>query len=143
MANRFQSRSCNRLSCGAKPQDENLAPNCAYLRRLQAIDFALADLILYLNAYPNSAEALAYYHELREERKQLLSLKKSSRVLHPSSSNLMIANGMQTLRATDISFGFGTRRLLMPITVTSTSRYFRTALLLHPTQVRTVTVRFV
>ena len=73
MANRFQSRNCNRLSCGAKPQEENLAPNCAYLRRLQAIDFALADLILYLNAYPHSAEALAYYHELREERKQLLS----------------------------------------------------------------------
>lgn len=46
--------------------------SCTYLRRLQAIDFALADLILYLNAYPNSSEALAYFYQLKEERQQLM-----------------------------------------------------------------------
>ena len=42
-------------------------------RRLQAIDFSLADTILYLDAYPTSKEALAYYHKLLAARAELLS----------------------------------------------------------------------
>lgn len=41
-------------------------------QRLQMIDFALVDLVLYLDAYPHSAKALAYYATLREEREALL-----------------------------------------------------------------------
>lgn len=72
MVNRFQGRSGGRLACGTQPPVDH-GGNCAYLRRLQAIDFALADLILYLNAYPSSAEALAYFYQLKEERRQLMS----------------------------------------------------------------------
>lgn len=39
--------------------------------KLRAVDFALVELTLYLDAYPDCAEALAYYHRLREERTRL------------------------------------------------------------------------
>ncbi len=38
------------------------------LTELREVDFALAELVLYLNAYPHTPEALAYYHKLRERR---------------------------------------------------------------------------
>ena len=44
----------------------------AWMRRLQMIDFALADTVLYLDAYPECKQALAYYRKLIEEREQLL-----------------------------------------------------------------------
>ena len=43
------------------------------LRDLQAIDFSMVDTILYLDAYPESQEALEYYHKLHEERHRLLA----------------------------------------------------------------------
>ena len=42
-------------------------------RRLQAIDFALQDTILYLDAYPDNAEALEYYHSLLGARAGILA----------------------------------------------------------------------
>ena len=44
---------------------------CALQNRLRAIDFALVETTLYLDAYPDSCEALAYYHKLLEERESL------------------------------------------------------------------------
>ena len=38
------------------------------LAKLQAIDFSLADTVLYLDAYPNCKKALEYYHKLLAER---------------------------------------------------------------------------
>ena len=43
------------------------------LAELRQVDFALAELVLYLDAYPNTSEALAYYHALIEEREKLLA----------------------------------------------------------------------
>ena len=43
------------------------------LRELQAIDFSMVETVLYLDAYPESSEALAHYHKLHEERQRLLS----------------------------------------------------------------------
>lgn len=40
---------------------------CAMLRKLQEISFSLVDTSLYLDVYPNCAEALAYYDELGEK----------------------------------------------------------------------------
>lgn len=40
-------------------------------RRLQEVNFALYDTILYLDAYPNCRKALAHYHSLLELKKQL------------------------------------------------------------------------
>lgn len=48
------------------------------LRDLQAIDFSLVELGLYLDAYPDSQEALAYYRKLLEERDRLLAERQAS-----------------------------------------------------------------
>ena len=42
------------------------------LHRLQALDFSIYDTVLYLDAYPNSADALAYYKKLVAERDSLI-----------------------------------------------------------------------
>ena len=51
------SRSCENSECRKLSQ------------RLQKIDFAIIDTVLYLDAYPNCAKALNYYHKLIQERK--------------------------------------------------------------------------
>ena len=43
----------------------------ATLRRLQKLDFSIVDTVLYLDAYPECREALAYYHKLLSERDAL------------------------------------------------------------------------
>lgn len=42
------------------------------LETLRAIDFAIQETVLYLDAYPNHPEALAYYHALTEQRAKVL-----------------------------------------------------------------------
>ncbi|MGI6166969.1 MAG: spore coat protein CotJB [Eubacteriales bacterium] len=47
--------------------------NCHELKKkLAAIEFAIIETVLYLDAYPDSAPALEYYHKLREQREMLL-----------------------------------------------------------------------
>jgi spore coat protein JB len=60
--NRMQrnQQSCNNGDCKER------------LALLRAIDFAIQETVLYLDAYPNCAEALAYYHKLIEERRQVM-----------------------------------------------------------------------
>ena len=43
----------------------------ALLRRLQVLDFSIVDTVLYLDAYPHCAQALAHYHSLVSERDAL------------------------------------------------------------------------
>ncbi|MBE6584562.1 MAG: spore coat protein CotJB [Ruminococcaceae bacterium] len=43
------------------------------LRKIQEIDFSLYEVVLYLDAYPNCAEALNYYHSLLDTRAVLVS----------------------------------------------------------------------
>ena len=38
---------------------------------LRALDFAIQETVLYLDAYPDSHEALEYYHRLIEQREQV------------------------------------------------------------------------
>ena len=45
---------------------------CERMEKLRKIEFAIVDVGHYLNAYPDSECALAYYHKLIEERKCLL-----------------------------------------------------------------------
>jgi len=46
--------------------------NCrALLRKIQEIDFAMVETALFLNAYPDNCEALAYYHELKKKNDAL------------------------------------------------------------------------
>ena len=48
------------------------APSCQKLKKkLQTIDFAIVETVLYLDAYPNCRAALDYYHKLIAERESL------------------------------------------------------------------------
>lgn len=44
------------------------------IHELQLIDFSMIDTILYLDAYPCSAEALDYYHKLRCEKNKIQAM---------------------------------------------------------------------
>ena len=46
--------------------------NRSTLRKLQTIDFAIDETVLYLNAYPECSVALSYYHKLVNERQKLI-----------------------------------------------------------------------
>lgn len=61
--NRMQQN--NRQQCNGNPCKERLA-------LLRAVDFAIQETVLYLDAYPNCKEALEYYHKLIEERRQIM-----------------------------------------------------------------------
>ncbi len=43
------------------------------LQRLRALDFAIQDTVLYLDAYPDCKAALDYYHQLVAQRKESLA----------------------------------------------------------------------
>lgn len=50
--------------------------NCngnSLLKRLQEVEFALYELTLYLDAYPESKEALMHYHSLLDARQTLVA----------------------------------------------------------------------
>ena len=48
------------------------AQDTALLRKIQEIDFSIYEIVLYLDAYPDCAEALNYYHTLLEMRQTLV-----------------------------------------------------------------------
>ena len=48
------------------------------MRKLRAVDFALVETTLFLDAYPDNAEALAYYHELKKMHEELSTVYNSS-----------------------------------------------------------------
>lgn len=68
--------SCNRCVSPMTRMQRPTVPTCdcnAWRHRLQVLDFALVDLVLYLDAYPECSEALEYYRTLQEERDALLA----------------------------------------------------------------------
>ncbi len=42
------------------------------MERLKEVEFSLIDTVLYLDAYPYSCEALAYYNKLKAEREEMI-----------------------------------------------------------------------
>lgn len=60
--------SCN-LGCGCG----NNAGGAALLQKIQEIDFSIYETVLYLDAYPECREALAYYHDLLARRAVLVA----------------------------------------------------------------------
>ena len=86
MAERFHQRSMtrNHVSAPSPRSDSGNACNACQngssgngacktlLRRLQALDFSIVDIVLYLDAYPDSSEAMAYYTKLTAERNELI-----------------------------------------------------------------------
>lgn len=45
--------------------------NNQLLQKLRMIDFSIYETVLFLDAYPDNAEALAYYHKLLDQRDML------------------------------------------------------------------------
>ncbi len=41
------------------------------MKMLRALDFAIQETVLYLDAYPENRQALQYYHQLMEKRREL------------------------------------------------------------------------
>ncbi len=63
------------LAMMKQPMSRNSAPQvscCELKKKLQALDFAINDTVLYLDAYPDCSQALDYYHKLVEERCRVL-----------------------------------------------------------------------
>ncbi|MBQ8140158.1 MAG: spore coat protein CotJB [Clostridia bacterium] len=57
-----RNSSNNGISCS---NSKNL------MKRLQMVDFAITETVLYLDAYPDSKSALNHYHQLLAERNKL------------------------------------------------------------------------
>ena len=67
-----------RPACGCARRQNACEPpcrgNCNTIKKeLQAVCFALDEVILYLDAYPHDREALCYYHELVAEKTRLVA----------------------------------------------------------------------
>ena len=80
MVNRMNNR-IQRVNCQGSqmmPRKEVGNVSCSkeikqLFGRLQAVDFALVDTILYLDVYPHCHKAMSYYRELLGEREKLLA----------------------------------------------------------------------
>lgn len=64
-----------------KSESGNGCPGCnrcretdctVLMRRIRAVDFAIQETVLYLDAYPCDRKALEYYHKLKETRGELV-----------------------------------------------------------------------
>lgn len=70
----FYNGNDNDMNNGVKPQIPSIPNNVkAMQKRLQKISFALVEVVLYLDAYPNCERAKKYYKELSDERHTLIS----------------------------------------------------------------------
>lgn len=63
--------SANRQGGVRRENNCNSGERGALMKKLQMIDFAITETVLYLDAYPDSKPALAYYHKLVSERERL------------------------------------------------------------------------
>ena len=72
-----ECRACPFSRCSRGGGDAQMR---ARMRRLQIIDFALQELILYLDMYPDCRRALQKYHALKAEREQLVRILQESGV---------------------------------------------------------------
>lgn len=75
MVNNRQTRRQEFVSCNSNNNAGiGGSSNCKQkLKKLQMIDFSMIETILYLDAYPENAEALKHYKMLKAEREELLS----------------------------------------------------------------------
>ena len=64
--------NCNNTAPSHGDACTGVSADCkAMMRRLKTVEFAMYDIMLYLDIYPECSEALAYYHKLLEERDAL------------------------------------------------------------------------
>ena len=69
-----QVRKCARgaaCPCTSRRNDDR---NCrTVMDQLRAVDFALTETVLYLDAYPECREAMEFYHKLTAQRRELVA----------------------------------------------------------------------
>ena len=65
------NRQNRAMRCASVPTQNKKPSANGTLRRLQAIDMALTETVLYLDSYPENKAALSYYEKLVEERERL------------------------------------------------------------------------
>ena len=54
--------------------DANVDRSCrALMKRIRALDFAIQETVLYLDAYPRCVKALEHYHALVEQRESAVA----------------------------------------------------------------------
>jgi spore coat protein JB len=69
----FYNSNDNNIGNSNNQQTPTMPNNVrAMQKRLQKISFALVELVLYLDAYPNCEKAKKYYKELSDERDMLI-----------------------------------------------------------------------
>ncbi len=69
----FYNSNDNNIDSSNNQQTPTMPNNVrAMQKRLQKISFALVELVLYLDAYPNCERAKKYYKELSDERDMLI-----------------------------------------------------------------------
>ena len=63
----------NRPITPCNPGSSHNTNGASLLRKIQEIDFSIYETVLYLDAYPDCREALAYYHTLLSRRHALVA----------------------------------------------------------------------
>ncbi|MBQ7318577.1 MAG: spore coat protein CotJB [Clostridia bacterium] len=58
--------------CGCGNSPANTEQCRQLMRRLQTLDFAINEIVLYLDVYPDCSRALDHFHRLRCERAQVI-----------------------------------------------------------------------
>ena len=61
------------LGCGCSNSRSGGCNGGSLMKKIQQVEFALYELLLYLDAYPDSKEALTHYHCLIDARKALVA----------------------------------------------------------------------
>ena len=62
----------NGCGCGCGNSPANTEQCRQLMRRLQTLDFAINEIVLYLDVYPDCSRALDHFHRLRCERAQVI-----------------------------------------------------------------------
>lgn len=60
------------VRCNSMPENNGGNQCRSMMSRIRAVDFALNETVLYLDAYPDSVEAMKYYQKLVKERARLM-----------------------------------------------------------------------
>lgn len=68
-----EQRSTSGCGCGCASDGEQNGDCSKLLKQLRTVDFALYEVILYLDAYPDHCDALELYHKLLHRRHELIS----------------------------------------------------------------------
>lgn len=65
-------RACRSCMNNTAPQGSGISNGVkSLIKKLQAVDFAIIETVLYLDAYPNCQAALSHYRKLTDERRKL------------------------------------------------------------------------